>query len=372
MNASLSEELSRVEWGEYRLGDLFDKRTVKGVPKSCEDLTPVKNGYHIFGQNIKYQYQHKVLMDKKYLQIVEEDSPILAYTSSVGEIGVIKESFYRTGNNGAFQGLFPKNKHFSYRQLQFILSVLKKHFDSFGYDTGMADVINLKFQLPTKNGEIDFDFMERFVAELEAERVAELAAYLKVSGYDNYKLSCEELDALQRFGSVEWGEYKFSRVFNRIEQGRRLKKDDQLLGNIPFVMAGTTNCGVANYISNPVASFPSNSITIDIFGNAFYRNYAFGAGDDTGVYWNDKNQYTKCVMLFFSAAMGKSLYGKFSYGNKLRSSQSLDITMKLPTQNGEIDFEYMETFISAVIKLVIKDVVDFADRKISAAKDVVS
>ena len=71
-------------------------------------------------------------------------------------------------------------------------------------------------------------------------------------------------------------------------QGRRLKKDDQLPGNIPFVMAGTTNTGVVNYISNPVSKFPKNSITIDIFGNVFYRDYDFGAGDDTGVYWNDK------------------------------------------------------------------------------------
>ena len=70
---------------------------------------------------------------------------------------------------------------------------------------------------------------------------------------------------------VKWGEYKFRQIFNRIEQGRRLKKDDQLPGSIPFVMAGVTNTGVINYISNPVASFPKNSITIDIFGNNSVR-----------------------------------------------------------------------------------------------------
>ena len=83
-------------------------------------------------------------------------------------------------------------------------------------------------------------------------------------------------------------------------------------------MAGTTNMGVVNYISNPVASFPKNSITIDIFGNTFYRDYAFGAGDDTGVYWNDEIEYSPNVMLFFSVAMHRSLLGKYSYGKKLR------------------------------------------------------
>ncbi len=70
-------------------------------------------------------------------------------------------------------------------------------------------------------------------------------------------------------------------------------------------MAGTTNTGVVNYISNPMASFPQNSITVDIFGNTFYRNYAFGAGDDTGVYWNNEKEYSKKTMLFFTASISK-------------------------------------------------------------------
>ena len=37
----------------------------------------------------------------------------------------------------------------------------------------------------------------------------------------------------------------------------------------------------------------------------------------------------------------------------------------------EIDFEYMETLISAVQKLVIKDVVEYADRKIEATREII-
>lgn len=151
----------------------------------------------------------------------------------------------------------------------------------------------------------------------------------------------------EKLRAVKWGEFKYKEVFNRIEQGRRLKKDDQIDGTIPFVMSGTTNAGVVNYISNPVASFPKNAITIDIFGNTFYRNYAFGAGDDTGVYWNDATAYSSNAMLFFAVAMQKSMMGRFSYGKKLRSSQSEDFTMHLPvTDDGEIDFDFMESFIA--------------------------
>lgn len=111
-------------------------------------------------------------------------------------------------------------------------------------------------------------------------------------------------------------------------------------------MAGVTNAGVVNYISNPVASFPANSITVDIFGNTFYRNYAFGAGDDTGVYWNDSIKYSESTMMFFSVAMQKALTGKFSYGKKLRSSQSHHFKMQLPEKDGKIDFDFMESFIA--------------------------
>ena len=208
------------------------------------------------------------------------------------------------------------------------------------------------------------------IAELEAERIAELEAYLLASGLKDYTLTKEEKKVLAEFENhnIEWKEFAFGSIFNKILQGRRLKKDDQISGNIPFVMAGTTNTGVVNYISNPIASFPKNSITIDIFGNTFYRNYNFGAGDDTGVYWNDEKEYTKEMMLFCTTSMERSLRGKFSYGSKLRSSQSLNFKMKLPCQNDQLDYVKMETFISAIQKMVIKDVVLYADNKIAATK----
>lgn len=111
-------------------------------------------------------------------------------------------------------------------------------------------------------------------------------------------------------------------------------------------MSGTTNQGMVGYIANPIALFPANSITVDIFGNTFYRDYAFGAGDDTGVYWNDDVQYPRRAMLFMTALIGKSLEGKYSYGHKLRSSQSLDFFISLPqTKSKKIDFTFMEHFV---------------------------
>lgn len=43
----------------------------------------------------------------------------------------------------------------------------------------------------------------------------------------------------------------------------------------------------------------------------------------------------------------------------------------LPTKDGKIDFEFMELLVSAVQKLVIKDVVLYADEKIQSTKKIV-
>lgn len=113
------------------------------------------------------------------------------------------------------------------------------------------------------------------------------------------------------------------------------------------------------------------SYTRIIARNAFYRNYDFGAGDDTGVYWSEKSDYSKEIMLFLTCSMGKSIENKFSYGKKLRSSQSFKFKMQLPVKNEQPDYELMSTLISAIQKLVIADVVKFSDEKIKATKQVV-
>ena len=226
--------------------------------------------------------------------------------------------------------------------------------------------------LPIRNNEIDFSFIDNFIAELEAERLAELEAYLSVTGFKDYELTNEERKAMNDYDKIEWVEIAYKYIFNRIEQGRRLKKEDQKNGDIPFVMSGTTNTGVVNFVSNPVAYFPKNSITVDIFGNVFYRNYNFGAGDDTGVYWNDERTYSKEQMIFIAASMRKSLLNKFSYGKKLRSSESYDIRTMLPAKNKNVDYAYMNILISAIQKLVIRDVVLYADKKIEATKKAIN
>ena len=77
-------------------------------------------------------------------------------------------------------------------------------------------------------------------------------------------------------------------------------------------------------------------------------------------------------MLYFASSMSKLIFGKFDFGNKLRSSQSLNYKIQLPIENDKPNYKLMETFINAIQKLVIKEVVLYADRKIEATNTVVN
>ena len=69
------------------------------------------------------------------------------------------------------------------RILQFITSAWKKQIQNLGYSRHWKLAQESLIPLPvTKNGEPDFEFMEKFITELEAERIAALEAYLSAAG----------------------------------------------------------------------------------------------------------------------------------------------------------------------------------------------
>ncbi len=368
VDALLNEKLEKVEWGQYKLGDLFEIKHY-GKQRSQEDLQKdgvLKYNFVMQNENNNGIIERVPKQIGNHFNLIPGNS-ISAFTH-LNKVYYQEESFYSKQGSNVYT---LKSNFLNKKTAKFIISAINSIIGNLEYGKNTASrLIHYEIQLPTKNGAIDFHFMENFIAELENERINKLANYLEVSGLKDYTLTAEEEKVLADFENckVVWGEFSYKSVFNKIIQGRRLTKDDQISGSIPFVMAGTTNTGVVNYISNPVASFPKNAITIDIFGNTFYRDYDFGAGDDTGVYWDSEKNYSKETMLFFTTSMEKSIAGKFDYGNKLRSSQSFDFNMKLPVINNQPNFLIMETFITAIQKLVIKDVVLYADKKIEATK----
>ena len=247
-----------------------------------------------------------------------------------------------------------------------------------------ADTLNIS--LPIKNGKIDFEFMESFIADLEteriadleAERIADLEAYLLATGLKDYTLTDEEQQVLEDFenGIIEFSEFRIGELFEINSYKKRFDANKVVISEIgkPYVVRTSLNNGVRGYI-NEDEQYLNEGNTIS-FGQdtatMFYQEKPYFTGDKIKIVKSKDNNFNKLNGLFFISVMTKSFssftWGGSSFNIKIIANQ----LMKLPTQNKQPNYAIMETFISAIQKLVIKDVVLYADRKIAATKTAIN
>ncbi len=385
IEASLNEKLQAVKWGEYKLGDLFD---VDSYTKRF-DANKV-----VIKEKGEYPYIVRTSINNGQKGYIDEDHQYLnkGNTIAFGQDTATmfyQEKPYFTGDK--IKVLKPKLGRFNKSNAQFFLVAMRKPFELFSWGTSSYNVEIIKKQrivLPVKDDKIDFDFMESFVAELEAQRVAELSAYLTVSGYDNYELSVEEHDALRNFSDQndnDWGTYTIGNLFEKVEtkklpyKAKELPKqptDDYIL---PCLTSSFQNQGLNYYAPKSGATVLSNVISIpsnsDVY-RAYYQTRDFTVLSDAyAIRWKDNeielspNQYLFMVMCI-NKVTDLPIY---SYKNKLGGWNVVkNKNIRLPEKDGKIDFALMETFISAIKKLTIKEVVLYSDQKIASTKEVIS
>lgn len=229
-----------------------------------------------------------------------------------------------------------------------------------------------KIFLPiTSAKKIDFDFIEEFIAELKERSVAELEAWLRAAGFENYNLTEEEQTAIKEIDKQEYKMFNVEDLFGKSTRGKRLKSADRVAGSLPFVTAGETDEGISAFIGNRVTIFPANTTTIDMFGSAKYRNYEYGADDHIAVVHTQKLQEDAAI--FVTSAIHKSSHnGQFDYGKNFYAKDADELNILLPTKGVVPDYSKMATIISAVKKLVIKDVAEYANKKIRVAQQVIA
>lgn len=236
---------------------------------------------------------------------------------------------------------------------------------------------SLAFSNPCDNVKnIDFDFMESFIRELEEERIRELNAYLLATGLKDYTLTPEEENALEAFKTVQWGEFELPEIFD-IKNTHNILSSEIVAesGTTPYLCASAENNGVSSYISYK-NELLENGNCIFIGGKTFVVSYQkddFYSNDshNLALYLKEQN-VTKSNQLYLATCIRKGLSHKYSWGDSISGSKIKSDKFQLPTKNNKPDYATMETFIKAVEKLVIKDVVLYADSKIKATKEVVS
>ena len=329
--------------------------------------------------------------------IVSEENPIyLVFGDHTRSLNIVFHSFNVTDN----VKVLSLKDSYSIKILLYIISSWQKGVPNLGYSRHWSIAKKVLFKVPVKNGVIDFAFMENFIAELEAERIAELEAYLRVTGLSDYILTEEERAVLEAFrnGKISWGgvklpngqevtniEWKMFRMEDVLEWQPQKEIDPLKLDKLkdknqklyPFYGQATLNNGIISYnqlveevLNNkegkPTILIHSNNQNTIYLESPFYLKDGHGA---TSVLQSKK--LNKLNALYFMSSIKKVILSKYSYNAKATKIELKNTLISLPSVQGKPLYDYMEVFIRAVQKLVIKDVVQYAERKVAATRAVV-
>lgn len=366
--------LESVEWGEYKLGDLFEILSSSKRYDANKVIIGCKGHPYVVRTSQNNGVRGFIEEDEKFLN----ESNTISFGQDTATMYYQPQPYF-TGDK--IKVLRPRFSQFNNRNAQFFISCLQKTFLAFAWGSSSFNIKVLEKQilvLPSRSGVPDYEFMDRFIAELKARRIAELKAYLTITGLEDYTLTPEEEQAIKDFeaGNVKWGEFDVIKIFDVRNAGNILANEIvEGSGSTPYLCASRENNAVSSYISYREDLLTEGNC-IFIGGKTFvvtYQECDFFSNDSHNLTLRlyDSEHRTKLKQLYLATCVNKSLGHKYSWGNSVSNRKIQKDKIMLPCINRQVDFSKMETFISAVQKLVIKDVVLYADREIEATRQVV-
>ncbi len=402
MIGPLSSQLNAIKWGEFKLGDLFEVLSSKKIYHA--------NTIKIHDTQIENSYPYVVrAATNNGIKGFIIDDP--TFTNEKNTLSFAQDTFtvfyqkqpYFTGNKvkilkPKFAFKSPKILYFISAILQFILKPL-----TWGLGSTTESIAEFKFSLPLKPTantqtlkDIDFNFMEKFVAELEQCRLAELEAYLKATGLSNTTLSNDEENALNLFDGknsgggntpcgLTWQSFKLGDLFE-IEKTLSFNKDALTQGqDYDYITRTSQNQGVlqtTGFVNaenlNPPFTWSLGLLQMDFF----YRKKSWYAGQfmrkitpKTEI----ENKINSRIAHYFTTllnALKRPLLSVLVRDiDKTFREQKIQLPLK-PTANTQtldgIDFNFMYTLINALMKQTIQGVVQYSSTKIQATKEAIS
>ncbi|WJJ01315.1 restriction endonuclease subunit S [Helicobacter pylori] len=395
MIGPLSSQLNAIKWGEFRLGDLFE----------------ASNGdFDIQKRHINHKGEFVITAGLSNNGVLgQSDIKAKVFESHTITIDMFGCAFYRSFpykmvTHARVFSLKPKFE-INHKIGLFLSTLFFGYPKKFGYENmcSWAKIKNDKVILPLKPTanaqtlkDIDFNFMEKFIAELEQCRLAELEAYLKAAGLENTALSSGEENALNVFNNsrggntpcgLMWQSFRLGDLFEKVS-ARFLGKGDKFkatsksitdMHNIPLVYCKKGNNGIMYWGKKGDFETYNNIISI-IYNGVIATGLTYAHRDEVGILaesyfikFKNGNPNFLCN-LFIKTAIEKVLYPKYSRDNLATWANKVENELiLLPTnQHDGIDFHFMRTLINALMKQTIQGVAQYCGTKIQATKEIIS
>ncbi|GAA9131639.1 restriction endonuclease subunit S [Helicobacter pylori] len=399
MIGPISSQLNAIKWGEFKLGDLFE----------------ASNGdFDIQKRHINHKGEFVITAGLSNNGVLgQSDIKAKVFEGHSITIDMFGCAFYRSFpykmvTHARVFSLKPKFE-INHKIGLFLSTLFFDYPKKFGYENmcSWAKIKNDKVILPLKPTSktqtldgIDFHFMEKFIAELEQCRLAELEAYLKATGLSNTTHSNDEENALNVFNDknsgggggntpcgLTWQSFKLGDLFEKVS-ARFLGKGDKFKAtsksitdthNIPLVYCKKGNNGIMYWGKKGDFETYNNIISI-IYNGVIATGLTYAHRDEVGILaesyfikFKNGNPNFLCN-LFIKTAIEKVLYPKYSRDNLATWANKVENELIfLPTnQHGKIDFPFMHTLINALMKQTIQGVVQYSNAKIQATKEAIS
>lgn len=384
INAQIIEKDFLNHGGQYKpfkLSQLFDISGTKSLDEGYLEF--VEDGINFVGR----VDENNGIKGKIKKQNFEPNEPFTITATVIGNYKYVKfqtEPYYCSQN---INKLIPKFKINTEIALYFIALVNKFTSIYNGQQGGykLQELQDHEIILPVNMyNEIDYNFIEKYIRELEEERIRELTAYLIVSGYKDCKLTSQEKKAIYDLNNnkIEFKEFNITGPNGIFD----VKNTHSILqewivsnsGNVPYVTAGVGNNSITTYITPNNTEWIEKGHSIMIGGKTLVityqeQDYVSNDSHNLALYFKDNKIYSENIYLFLVTALYKSLKPKYEWGDSISKTKIQKDIIKLPiNDSNEINFNFMETYISAIKKLTIKNVVDWRDKQINATKQVVN
>jgi len=329
-------KLTDVEWGEFKIGNLFDVSNVKGRPAENYNSgnTPYISSSGTNNAVISFVEANKNIITNSGVITVDPIKGICFYHDY---------DFVGRGFSGASVNILI-NKNLNKFSGQFICTVIQNTSmskASYGYLFNGNRLRNGKILLPINSqGQPNWQFMEDYIKQEQKQQVQKIIDY--------YERKLVELAGdVVGLDKVEWKTFRFTEVFQEIQRGKRLTKANQTDGPKPYISSTSENNGVDAFIGNKtgIRKFEdvltlANSGSV---GSTFYQQFEFVASDHVTALKSENAD--KYAYLFLSTVV-KRLEEKYSFNREINDTRIKREKVILPAdKQGNPNFQYMSDFV---------------------------
>lgn len=321
-------------WKEYKLSEIVDIKSSNGyidINKATRD----DNGVNFVLRTTQNNGVEKYKISKEGLENKINKGNCL----SLGMHGLT--AFYQEKEFIACQNIliirYPELNKMNSLFLATVINFSLKGKFSYGRVATMQRLKDLIIKLPTKDDKPDWEYMEQYMKSLE-----EKINIPKIKKH-NIPLNVEQ-----------WEEYKIGDLFF-VSRGERITKeqykqvkDEEF--KYPVVTATTVNNGVSGYYTK--TNCPANTLTCagEASGmHTFYQSKDTWVVDSSRMFIPKENTVMNRWIGLFLIPIFNIHKNRFSYGRKANPETIEKLIIKLPTKDGQPDWDFMENYMKAFI-----------------------